>query len=104
MAARTLSTLLSECLRAGKAPIPLKIVPLAEGQVTDAGEFTVDCFPVHHSDTDSFGFSFESQACRYLRPERLSALGVPDGPVGKALTNGKPVMLEEARQSIPMTF
>ena len=101
MAARTLSALLSGCLRAGKAPIPLKIVPLAEGQVTDAGEFTVDCFPVHHSDTDSFGFSFESQARRHLRPERLSALGVPDGPVRKALADGRPVTLEDGRTVDP---
>jgi hypothetical protein len=38
-----------------------------------AGEFTIGCFPVRHRDTDSFGFSFESQARRHLRPERLSA-------------------------------
>src|ERR1700722_663564 len=45
---------------AGKAPIPLELVPLAEGRVADAGEFTIGCFPVRHRDTDSFGFSFES--------------------------------------------
>jgi ribonuclease Z len=86
---------------AGRAPIPLEIVPLAEGRVTDAGEFTIGCFPVRHRDTDSFGFSFESQARRHLQPERLSALGVPDGPVRKALADGRPVTLEDGRRIDP---
>jgi ribonuclease Z len=30
----------------GRAPIPLQLVPLTAGQVIDAGEFTIDCFPV----------------------------------------------------------
>jgi hypothetical protein len=63
----------------GKAPIPLKLVPLVEGEVIDAGEFTIGCFPVRHRETDSFGFSFESRARRHLRPDRLEVLGVPDG-------------------------
>jgi ribonuclease Z len=50
---------------------------------------------VRHRDTDSFGFSFESQARRHLLPDRLSALSVPDGPVRKALAEGKPVTLED---------
>jgi ribonuclease Z len=69
----------------GRAPIPLELRPLTEGRVLDAGEFTIDCFPVRHRDTDSFGFSFESQVRRHLRPDRLAALGVTDGPVRKEL-------------------
>jgi ribonuclease Z len=45
----------------GKAPIPLQLVPLAAGQVIDSGEFTIDCFPVRHRDSDSFGFCFQAQ-------------------------------------------
>src|SRR6202045_74628 len=30
----------------GRAPIPLQLVPLAAGGVIDAGEFTIDGFPV----------------------------------------------------------
>ena len=41
----------------GKAPISLELIPLAEGQVIDAQEFTIGCFPVRHRETDSFGFS-----------------------------------------------
>ena len=79
----------------GTAPISLDFVPLVEGRIVDAGQFTIDCFPVRHRDTDSFGFSFESQVRRHLLPDRLSALGVPDGPVRKVLAEGTPATLED---------
>src|SRR5260370_14661490 len=81
----------------GRAPIPLQLVPLAEGRILDAGEFTVDSFRVRHRDTESFAFSFESQVRRHLLPDRLSALGVPDGPVRKDLAEGRPVILADCR-------
>jgi ribonuclease Z len=77
----------------GKAPIPLELVPLTEGQIIDAGEFTIGCFPVRHRETDSFGFSFGSPARRHLRPDRLEVLGVPDGPLRRELAQGKQVTL-----------
>ena len=82
---------------AGQAPIPLELVPLVTGQVLDAGDFTIGCFPVRHRATDSFGFSFESRARRHVRPDRLAALGVPDGPVRKELAEGRPVRLADGR-------
>jgi ribonuclease Z len=85
----------------GKAPIPLDLVPLAEGRVLEAGEFTIDCFSVQHRDTDSFGFSFESKPRRHLRMDRLAALGVPDGPVRKELAEGRPVTLADGRAVDP---
>jgi ribonuclease Z len=85
----------------GKAPIPLRLVPLTTGPVLDAGEFTIDCFPVRHRDTDSFGFCFESQARRHLRPHLLDGLGVPDGPVRKELAEGRPVTLAGGRTISP---
>jgi ribonuclease Z len=85
----------------GRAPIPLELVPLATGQVIDEGEFTIACFPVRHRNTDSFGFSFESRARRHLRPDRLAALGVPDGPVRKELAEGKPATLADGRTIDP---
>jgi len=81
----------------GRAPIPLELVPLVTGQVLDAGDFTIGCFPVHHRATDSFGFIFESPARRHVRPDRLAALGVPDGPVRKELAVGRPVKLADGR-------
>ena len=86
---------------AGRAPIPVEFAPLTEGQVIDAGEFTVDCFPVRHRDTDSFGFSFQSPARRHLRPDRLATLGVPDGPVRRELAEGRAVVVEGGRTVDP---
>jgi ribonuclease Z len=85
----------------GRAPIPLELVPLATGPVLDAGDFTIACFPVRHRDTDSFGFCFESRARRHLRPERLAALQVPDGPVRKELAEGRPISLGDGRSIDP---
>jgi ribonuclease Z len=85
----------------GRAPIPLQLVPLMMGEVLDAGDFTIGCFPVRHRGTDSFGFSFESRPRRHLRPERLAALGVPDGPVRKELAEGRPVVLADGKAIDP---
>jgi ribonuclease Z len=85
----------------GRAPIPLELVPLTEGPVVDAGEFMIDCFPVRHRDTDSFGFSLESQPRRHLRADRLAALGVPGGPVRKELAEGRQVTLAAGRTIDP---
>jgi ribonuclease Z len=81
----------------GRVPIPLEFVPLLEGRIIEAGEFTVDCFAVRHRETDSFGFSLESQARCHLLPDRLSALRVPDGPLRKTLAEGKAVTLDDGR-------
>jgi ribonuclease Z len=85
----------------GRALIPLQLVPLAEGRILDAGEFTVDGFPVRHRDTESFAFSFESQVRRHLLPDRLSAPGVPDGAVRKDLAEGRSVALPDGRRLGP---
>ena len=86
----------------GRAPIPLELVPLTAGLVLDAGAFTVSCFPVRHRDTDSFGFAFETPARRQLRPDRLAALGVPDGPLRKELAEGRAVELPDGTTVDPV--
>jgi ribonuclease Z len=86
---------------AGAHPIPLELIPLSKGQVFDAGEFTVDCFPVRHHDTDGFAFTFEVRARRHLLPKRLAALGVPDGPARGELAAGRPVTLQDGRTRPP---
>lgn len=78
---------------AGRAPIPVEFAPLTAGQVIDAGDFTIDGFPVRHRDTDSFGFVFQSPARRHLLSDRLTALGVPDGPMRGELAAGRPVVI-----------
>jgi ribonuclease Z len=77
------------------------LIPLTEGPVIDAGEFTIGCFRVRHRETDSFGFSFESLARRHLRPERLATLGVPDGPARKELAESRRVTLADGRTIDP---
>jgi ribonuclease Z len=85
----------------GRAPIATEFAPLSEGQVVDAGDFTIDCFPVRHRDTDSFGFIFKSPARRHLLSDRLAALGVPDGPMRGELAAGRPVTIEGGRMIDP---
>ena len=81
----------------GRSPIPLELEPLAAGLVLDAGDFTINCFPIRHRDTESFAFSFESLARRHLLADRLAALGVPDGPIRRQLAEGKKVALVDGR-------
>jgi len=85
----------------GRAPIPLELVPLRQGPVFDAGDFTADCFRVRHRDTDSFGFFFESRSRRRLLPDRLAALRVPDGPIRKDLAEGNRVTLDDGKTVDP---
>ncbi|MCK1360798.1 ribonuclease Z [Bradyrhizobium sp. 199] len=80
---------------AGRAPIAVEFAALDEGQVIDAGDFTIASFPVRHRDTDSFGFVFQSPARRHLRPDRLAALGIPDGPVRGELAAGRSVVIAD---------
>jgi ribonuclease Z len=77
----------------GRAPIPVEFAALAEGRFVEAGDFTIDCFPVHHRDTDSFGFAFQSPARSHLSSDRLASLGVPDGPMRGELAAGRPVVI-----------
>ncbi|MBW7967955.1 ribonuclease Z [Bradyrhizobium sp. BR 10289] len=77
----------------GRAPIPVQFAALTEGRFIEAGDFTVGCFPVRHRDTDSFGFVFQSPARRHLLSDRLSDLGVPDGPMRGELAAGRPVVI-----------
>jgi ribonuclease Z len=80
---------------AGRAPIPLQLVPLAEGQILDAGEFTVDCFRVRHATPKASHFRSKARCAGIFC--RLSALSVPDGPVRKELAEGRPVVLADGR-------
>jgi ribonuclease Z len=78
---------------AGRAPIPVEFAALTEGRFIEAGDFTIDCFPVRHRDTNSFGFVFQSPPRRHLLSDRLTALGVPDGPMRGELAVGRPVVV-----------
>ena len=82
----------------GRPPISLDLVPLTPGLVVDANEFRIECFQVRHRDTDSYGFVFETPRRRHLRPDRLAALAVPDGPIRKELVEGLPSSSAMARR------
>lgn len=84
-----------------RAPIAIEFAPLSKGPVIDAGDFMIDCFPVRHRDTNSFGFVFQSPARRHLLPDRLSALDVPDGPLRGELAAGRSVTIEGGRTIDP---
>jgi ribonuclease Z len=98
---RVVADMLAGLWGEGRAPIPLELAPLTPGQRIDEGDFTIDCFPVEHRDTDSLGFIFKAAARRHLRPDRLSQLGIPDGPVRKVLAAGVTVTLEGGRTIDP---
>jgi ribonuclease Z len=99
--ARTLR-LVAELLEAlwgrGRAPIALELAPLTAGRVAAEDGFTIDCFPVEHRDTDSFGFVFEAPARRHLLAGRLAELAVPDGPLRRDLAAGRAVTLPDGRR------
>ncbi|WP_262048454.1 ribonuclease Z [Bradyrhizobium sp. Bra78] len=97
----TVARMLAGLWGEGRAPIPVAFAPLTEGQIVDAGDFTIDCFPVRHRDTDSFGFSFQRPSRRHLLSGRLTTLGVPDGPLRRELAEGRPVVIEGGRTINP---
>ncbi|MDX8451194.1 ribonuclease Z [Mesorhizobium sp. VK9D] len=82
----------------GRAPIQVELAPLAPGRFFDTDQFTIDCFQVQHRDTDSYGFTFETPAHRHLRSDRLTALGVPGGPIRRDLAEGRSITLPDGRR------
>ncbi|MEI9982798.1 MAG: MBL fold metallo-hydrolase [Aliidongia sp.] len=95
------SALLAALWGEGRAPVALELVPLRAGNVQPGTDFALHCFPVEHRGTDSFGFSFQSPARRHLRADRLTELGVPDGPVRRQLADGEAVRLADGRRIEP---
>ena len=91
LVARVMAALWGE----GRAPVAVRLDPVSPGPVVELGEFAISCFPVEHRETDSFGYVFESAGRRHLRPDRLAALGIPEGPLRRALAKGEDVMLED---------
>jgi ribonuclease Z len=76
-----------------RAVSPGLVLPLPGWQIT--------AFPVAHRGTESLGYLFQEEARRALLPERLDALGVPEGPERAALARGDPVVLADGRPVTP---
>jgi ribonuclease Z len=58
-------------------------------------------FAVPHRGTQSLGYRFEEEVRASLLPERLAALGVPDGPLRRELAEGRAVTVADGRSVTP---
>jgi ribonuclease Z len=58
-------------------------------------------FAVQHRGTQSLGYRLEEEGRAPLLPDRLMALGVPDGPDRRELAEGRPVTLADGRLITP---
>jgi len=81
----------------GGAPIEIDLIALEPHVAIQEQGFTIRAFPVSHRGVESFGFRFAVPARRHLQPDRLAALGVPDGAVRAALARGETVTLADGR-------
>jgi ribonuclease Z len=88
-------------LRGAQSPVEIKLHPIQEGVIFQAGDFTVSAFPVYHRGPDCFGFLFEEKPRRPFLPELAEALEIPPGPWRRDLVDGKAVTLPDGRQILP---
>ena len=61
----------------------------------------ITAFPVAHRGTESLGYVFEEETRRALLPDRLEALGVPEGPERARLARALPIVLADGRLVTP---
>ncbi len=71
------------------------------GPVQEWPGWRLDAFAVRHRGTQSLGYRLEESARAPLLPDRLMALGVPDGPDRRELAEGRPVTLADGRLITP---
>jgi len=71
------------------------------GPVLDQGDWRLEAFPVVHRGTDSLGYRFQDAPRHPLLPERLSALGVPEGKERAMLARGRAVTRADGRRILP---
>ncbi len=85
----------------GRTPLPVIFKELAPGVVHKTDDLEVRCFGVRHGETDSLGYVFESPTRRHLIPERLAAVGVPNGPERARLARGESITLADGKVVSP---
>jgi len=86
----------------GQIPnVGIQLNLMEAGLVFTGKNFTLTAFPVQHRGGDCFGFSFEERTRRPFLPEKAAALGVPQGPVRRALAEGNAVNLPDGRTIQP---
>lgn len=88
-------------LRGNQPPMPLKMHELKAGTFFEAGDFTINAFPVTHRGPDCLGFVFEEKARRPFLSEKADALGVPFGPERSELVAGRTITLANGNRVHP---
>jgi ribonuclease Z len=78
-----------------------RLRPIVPGPVLPFPGWQLDAFAVQHRGTASLGYLFCDETRHPLLPERLDALGVPEGPERAALARGQPVVLADGRRISP---
>jgi ribonuclease Z len=84
-------------LRGVKPPMALSLREIEPGVIYEAGDFSVQAFPVWHRGPDCFGFLFEEKDRRPFLPDKAEALGIPPGPWRRDLVAGQAVLLPDGR-------
>jgi len=84
-----------------ESEVGYRLRPASPGLVLPRSGWHIAAFPVAHRGTESLGYLFEEEARRALLPDRLDALGVPEGPDRAALARGNPVVLADGRGVTP---
>jgi ribonuclease Z len=74
---------------------------ISSGPVFSCSGWRLDAFPVAHRGTESLGYLFQDETRQPLLPERLAALGVPEGTARAALARGRSVVLADGREITP---
>ena len=82
-------------------PAHYRLCAAEPGPVRSWPGWRLDAFAVEHRGTQSLGYRFAEEAHVPLIPERLAALGVPDGPERRELAAGRRVALADGRVIIP---
>jgi ribonuclease Z len=86
---------------AGRAPVPLRLVPIEPGVIAEGRDYRVTCFRVRHHDTESLGYRFDTLPRRHLDTDRLEEFRVPSGPLRARLASGQSVELSDGRRIEP---
>jgi ribonuclease Z len=74
---------------------------VSPGSVLERPDWRIEAFPVMHRGTDSLGYRFQDAPRHPLLPERLDALGVPEGQERAMLAEGRAVALADGRRILP---
>ncbi len=90
-----------QIIHPNKSQISIRLRDIAPGMIFEDEDFCVEAFPVSHRGPDCFGYRFTEKPRRPFLAEKADALGVPNGPIRRALVQGKTVTLANGVQVGP---